>query len=169
MPRNTASYSCSSVSNSTSVPISVFRRNSTPISSNTARRRSMTFFSSLNSGIPKVSRPPISGYLSNTTGLTPLRARISAQPKPAGPAPTIATFLSVHTTLDISGRQPMAKAVSVMYFSTEPIVTAPKPSFRVQSPSHRRSCGHTRPHTSGSELVLWDSSAASIMLPSTTS
>ena len=64
-----------------------------------------------------------------------------------------ATFLSVRITLDMSGRQPMAKAVSVMYFSTEPMVTAPKPSFSVQAPSQRRSCGQTRPQTSGSELV----------------
>jgi len=81
----------------------------------------------------------------------------------------IATFLSVHTTFDISGRQPMAKAVSVMYFSTLPIVTAPKPSLRVQAPSHKRSWGQTLPHTSGSVLVSWHNSAASRMLPSETS
>ena len=103
-------------------------------------------FSSLNSGMPKVSRPPISGFLSNTTGVTPLRTRATEAP---GPAPMMATFLPVGLTLDMSGRQPMAKAVSAMYFSTEPIVTAPKPSFRVQAPSQRRSCGQTRPHTSG--------------------
>ena len=96
-----------------------------PISSKTCRRRAITDFSSLNSGMPKVSRPPISGYRSNTTGFTPLRTRMSAQPRPAGPAPITATFLSVHFTLDISGFQPRAKAVSVMYFSTEPMVTAP--------------------------------------------
>src|SRR5690606_34105306 len=87
-------------------------------------------------------------------------------PMPAGPAPIMATFLSVHTTLDMSGFQPMANAVSVMYFSALPIVTAPKPSLSVQAPSHRRSCGHTRPHTSGSELVWWLSSTASKILPS---
>ncbi|CAI8226210.1 MAG: Uncharacterised protein [Marinobacterium sp. xm-d-530] len=129
----------------------------------------MTSFSSLNSGIPKVRRPPISGLRSKTTGLTPLRARMSAQPRPAGPAPIIATFLSVQLTLDISGRQPMAKAVSVMYFSTEPMVTAPNSSFSVQAPSHRRSCGQTRPHTSGSEFVWCDKVAASNKLPSDTS
>ena len=136
-----------------SVPISTFKRNSTPIPVKISRRRFITSFSILNSGIPKVSKPPISGRLSNTTGFTPLRTRISAQPKPAGPAPMIATFLSVHFTLDISGRQPKAKAVSLIYFSALPMVTAPKPSFRVQAPSHKRSCGHTRPHTSGKVLV----------------
>ena len=125
--------------NSTSLPTSVFSLNSTPMPSNTSRRFASTDFSSLNSGIPKVSRPPISGYLSNTTGVTPLRARMSAAPKPAGPAPMMATRLPVGTTLDMSGFQPMAKAVSVMYFSTLPMVTAPKPSFRVHAPSHKRS------------------------------
>ena len=41
-----------------------------------------------------------------------------------------------------------------MYFSIEPMVTAPRPSFSVQAPSHSRSCGQMRPQTSGSELVL---------------
>jgi hypothetical protein len=53
----------------------------------------------------------------------------------------------------MSGRQPCLTASSVMYFSIEPMVTAPRPSFSVQAPSHRRSCGQTRPQTSGSELV----------------
>ena len=136
-----------------SVPISVFRRNSTPMPVKISRRRFMTSFSILNSGIPKVSKPPISGRLSNTIGLTPLRTKMSAQPKPAGPAPIIATFLFVHFTLDISGRQPKANAVSLIYFSALPIVTAPKPSLRVQAPSHKRSCGQTRPQTSGKVLV----------------
>ena len=153
MPINTASYSLSNCSMVISLPISVLRRNSMPMPVKISRRRFITSFSILNSGIPKVSRPPISGRLSNTTGFTPLRTKISAQPKPAGPAPMIATFLSVHFTDDISGRQPKANAVSLMYFSALPIVTAPKPSFKVQAPSHRRSCGQTRPQTSGKVLV----------------
>ena len=150
---NTASYSPNRSSKVISLPISTLRRNSTPMPSSTSRRRVTTSFSSLNSGIPKVSKPPISGLRSNTIGATPLRTKISAHARPAGPAPMIATRLSVFTTLLMSGRQPMVRAVSVMYFSTEPMVTAPKPSFKVQAPSHRRSCGQTRPHTSGSELV----------------
>ncbi|KPW90454.1 hypothetical protein ALO79_200334 [Pseudomonas syringae pv. castaneae] len=169
MPMNTASYSSSSCSMVTSLPTSVFRRNSIPMPVKTSRRLLSTVFSNLNSGMPKVSRPPISGFLSNTTGVTPPRTRTSAQPRPAGPAPMMATRLPVGLTLDMSGRQPMANAVSVMYFSTEPMVTAPKPSFKVQAPSHRRSCGQTRPQTSGRVLVWWDSSAAWRMLPSATS
>ena len=53
-----------------------------------------------------------------------------------------------------------------MYFSTAPMVTAPKPSFRVQAPSHKRSWGQILPQISGRELVRWDSSAASNKLPS---
>ena len=148
------------------MPISVFKTNSIPISENISWRSAMTSFSSLKDGIPNVNKPPIFSYLSKITGFTPLRTRMSAQPNPAGPAPIIATFLLVLTTLDISGRQPCLKAVSVMYFSMLPIATAPKSSFRVQAPSHNRSCGHTRPHTSGNVLVLLDNSAASKIRPS---
>ena len=62
----------------------------------------------------------------------------------------------------------MSKAFSVIYFSIEPIVTAPNPSFKVQAPSHKRSCGHTLPHTSGRLFVEWHKSAASIIFPSLT-
>ena len=91
---------------------------------------------------------------------------MSAQPRPAGPAPTIATRLPFGWTFDMSGLQPRLSASSVMYFSIAPIVTAPRPSLSVQAPSHKRSCGQMRPQTSGSELVLWDNSAASNRLPS---
>ena len=42
--------------------------------------------------------------------------------KPAGPAPIMATVLSVLTTSDISGFQPSRKASSVIYFSIDPFV-----------------------------------------------
>jgi hypothetical protein len=46
--------------------------------------------------------------------------------------------------------QPLSKAVSPMKASTEPMVTASQPDwFRVQDPSHRRSCGQMRPQISG--------------------
>ncbi|CSI46386.1 Uncharacterised protein [Vibrio cholerae] len=91
---------------------------------------------------------------------------MSAAARPAGPAPMIATFLSVQTTLDMSGFQPISKAVSVMYFSMLPMVTAPKSAFKVHEPSHSLSCGQTRPHTSGRLLVWCAKSAASRMRPS---
>ena len=77
-----------------------------------------------------------------------------------------ATRLSVLTTLERSGRQPISNALSVMYFSMLPMVTAPNLSLRVQAPSHSLSCGQTRPHTSGRLLVWWESSTASRMRPS---
>src|SRR5690606_19712822 len=166
MPRNTASYSASSSSNDTSLPTSTPRRNSTPMPSITSRRFSTTSFSSLKGGMPKVSRPPMRGYLSYTTGVTPLRTSTSAQPSPAGPAPITATRLPVGTTPDMSGRQPALKASSEMYFSMAPMVTAPRPSFSVHAPSHSRSWGQMRPHISGNELVWCESSAASNSLPS---
>jgi len=49
------------------------------------------------------------------------------------------------------------------------MVTAPKPSFNVQAPSHSLSWGQTLPHTSGRLFVEWHSSAASIIFPSFTS
>jgi len=94
--------------------------------------------------------------------------QLVAQDRPAGPAPITATRLPVGVTLPMSGRQPVARAVSTMYFSTAPMVTAPN-SSSVQLPSHRRSCGHTRPQTSGSGLVVWHRVAASWMRFSWTS
>ena len=79
--------------------------------------------------------------------------KMSAQAIPAGPEPTIATFLFFHFLCDKSGFQPISNAFSVIYFSIDPIVTAPKPSFKVHAPSHKRSCGQTRPQTSGRLLV----------------
>ena len=53
----------------------------------------------------------------------------------------------------------MSKAVSVMYFSTAPMVTAPWPDCSMtQLPSHSRSCGQIRPQISGMLLVAEDSS-----------
>src|SRR5579862_6562363 len=66
MPRNTASYTASSSSKGTSAPTSHLRRNSTPMPSMISRRFSTTSFSSLKGGIPKVSRPPMRGWRSNT-------------------------------------------------------------------------------------------------------
>jgi hypothetical protein len=45
-----------------------------------------------------------------------------------------------------------------MCFSTAPMVTASKPFSITQLPSHSRSCGQMRPHTSGMLLVAAASS-----------
>ena len=55
--------------------------------------------------------------------------------------------------------QPCSQAVSVMYFSTEPMVTVPWPACSMtQLPSHSRSCGQMRPQISGKLLVAAASS-----------
>ncbi len=52
--------------------------------------------------------------------------------------------------------QPFSQAVSVMYFSTAPMVTVPWPDCSMtQLPSHSRSCGQMRPQISGKVLVAW--------------
>ena len=71
----------------------------------------------------------------------------------------------------ISGStQPSSHAVSVMNFSTEPIVTAPWPVNSItQLPSHNRSCGQMRPQISGIVDVAFDNSYASRSRPSAVS
>ena len=55
--------------------------------------------------------------------------------------------------------QPSSQAVSVMYFSTAPMVTVPWPDCSMtQLPSQSRSCGQMRPQISGKVLVAWLSS-----------
>jgi hypothetical protein len=53
--------------------------------------------------------------------------------------------------------QPSSQAVSVMNFSTDPIVTAPWPeNSMTQLPSHSRSCGQMRPQISGMVEVAFE-------------
>ena len=53
--------------------------------------------------------------------------------------------------------QPRSQAVSLMYFSIEPIVTVPWVDCSiVQLPSHSRSWGQMRPQISGRLLVAED-------------
>ncbi len=63
--------------------------------------------------------------------------------------------------------QPCSQAVSLMWRSTAPMVTLSQPDCSsTQEPSHRRSCGQMRPHTSGRALVASDSRQASCIRPS---
>ena len=74
---------------------------------------------------------------------------------PAGPAPIIPTdCLSSFFTLN-GFTHPLSQAVSVIYFSIDPMVTVPCPDCSItQFPSHNLSCGHILPQTSGILLVL---------------
>ena len=52
---------------------------------------------------------------------------------------------------------PLSHAVSVIYFSIDPIVTVPCPDCSMtQFPSHNLSCGHILPQISGMLLVELD-------------
>ena len=153
MPVNTASYCDKIFVKVISLPTSIFSLNSTPIPSRIFLLLYTISLSNLNGGIPKVRRPPISSYLSYTTDLIPFLAKTSAQAKPAGPAPIMPTLKFVGFTFDKSGCHPRFNASSVMYFSILPMVTAPKPSFKVHAPSHNLSCGQILPQISGRELV----------------
>ena len=89
-------------------------------------------FFSLNFRYRKLEARQSQGTYRNTTAFTPLRFKTSAAARSGQPAPTIATFINRDAEADPDAGF-IAKAVSVMmYFSTLPMVTAPKPSFSVQ-------------------------------------
>jgi hypothetical protein len=95
---------------------------------------------------------------------------ISAAVSPAGPAPMIPTdWLDRSATMRTGLTQPISHAVSVMNFSTLPIVTAPNPGSITQLPSHNLSCGQMRPQISGIDEVADDASYASSSRPSAVS
>ena len=78
---------------SRSFPNSLLNSTSTPISNILFVVALTMFFSNLNSGIPCESNPPNSSCFSYIVTFIPFLARKAAQVKPAGPPPTIATFL----------------------------------------------------------------------------
>jgi hypothetical protein len=81
---------------------------------------------------------------------------MSAAARPPGPAPMMPTLRGRSTTGRIGLTQPSSQAVSVMYFSTAPMVTVPWPDCSMtQLPSQSRSCGQMRPQISGKVLVAW--------------
>ena len=95
---------------------------------------------------------------------------MSAAASPPGPAPMIPTLSGRSAKGRAGCTQPSSQAVSVMYFSTAPMVTVPWPACSMtQLPSHSRSCGQIRPQISGKVLVAWLSSYASRSRPSAVS
>ncbi len=72
---------------------------------------------------------------------------------PAGPAPMMPTLWGSSRSGVGGVIQPRSQAVSVMYFSTAPMVTLSKPFSMTQLPSQSRSCGQMRPQISGKVLV----------------
>ena len=84
---------------------------------------------------------------------------MSAAASPPGPAPMIPTLSGRSASGRTGCTQPSSQAVSVMYFSTAPMVTVPWPACSMtQLPSQSRSCGQIRPQISGKVLVAWLSS-----------
>src|SRR6201989_3142548 len=82
---------------------------------------------------------------------------------PAGPEPTIATFLPVLTPGGSGFTQPSPKARSAIAHSMVLIVTGWSSRLSVHEASH--GAGQMRPVTSGKLLVVWRLRAASCQLP----
>jgi hypothetical protein len=86
--------------------------------------------------------------------LDPGARSVSAQARPAGPAPMMPTDSGRSSAGRIGFTQPSFQALSVMKRSTEPMVTVPWPACSMtQLPSQRRSCGQMRPVNSGKLLA----------------
>src|SRR5208337_3311640 len=98
----TASYPSSSNNSSidTVFPTTTFVSNSTPIFRIVSICSRITCFGKRNSGIPYTSTPPISCSASNTCTWWPLWIKSPAALNPAGPLPTIATFLRTNAPRD---------------------------------------------------------------------
>ena len=110
--------------------------NRVPSSRSCASRRSRTFFSILNSGMPYRSRPPSRSSRSYTVTSWPARVSCCAAASPAGPEPTTATVLP-DDTIACRGRiRSFSHDTSAIASSTRLIATAP--------PDVRRDRQHAR-------------------------
>ena len=78
----------------------------------------MTDLSSLKSGMPKPSSPPMRLLFSNT-GHRGRRGRAAGGSRPAGPEPTMATFLPVLTAAGCGLTQPFSQALSMIACSID--------------------------------------------------
>ena len=150
-----ASKLSSKVSNFLSFPISQFKVNFIPASINQSILLCIRYLSSLKPGIPYVSSPPAFGSLSNISTSIPALNKYVAVLIPAGPLPTIATFLPILFFVN-TGFIPFSNAVSLICVSIDPIVIAPCVSLSVQSPSQSTSCGQILPNISGNGDVSFD-------------
>ena len=149
--RQTASNSPSNFSTGKSTPTLVLVRKTMPSAAIRSTRRCTTFFSSLNSGMPRVSRPPMYPARSMTVTRCPARFSCWAAAKPEGPDPTTTTFLPVRLAGGSGLIQPFSYPCSTISFSMYSMVTGSALILRTQLAS--QGAGHTRPVNSGKLLV----------------
>jgi len=95
---------------------------------------------------------------SNTVTSWPARASCWAAARPAGPEPTMATFLPVLTRGGCGTTQPCSQPVSMILRSIDLMPTGSLLMPRVQADSH--GAGQMRPVNSGKLLVEWRLSSA---------
>mmetsp|Transcript_53404 Transcript_53404/g.169818 ORF Transcript_53404/g.169818 Transcript_53404/m.169818 type:complete len:240 (+) Transcript_53404:1053-1772(+) len=115
------------------------------------RRCTMSILSVFMLGTPYIMSPPMRSARSYTVTEWPILLSWSAAARPAGPEPTIATFLPVRTAGGRGTIQPFSKPLSMIVHSIDLIVTAGSMMPSTHEPSH--GAGHTRPVNSGKLLV----------------
>ena len=101
-------------SSNLSVPTAVPSSKVTPSAFICSRRRSISGFSSLKSGMPSAIRPPARSFFSKTVTRCPSRASCCAQARPEGPEPITATFLPVRMSGTSGFTQPDFQARSMI-------------------------------------------------------
>ena len=142
----------------TSTPTWELVRNSTPSARIWAMRRSIRVLSSLKSGMPYRSSPPMRSSFSRITTAWPARASCCAHAMPAGPDPTTATRLPVLWAAILGLIQPSSQARSTMAHSMVLMVTGTSSMLRVHEAS--QGAGQILPVNSGKLLVEWSTSIA---------
>src|SRR5690606_15903333 len=134
-----------------SFPTWVLVTNFTPSLRITSTRLSTTHFSSLKSGIPYRSNPPMLLFFSYTVTWCPALFNWAAAAKPAGPEPIIATFFPVLVCGGLGFMYPSSKAFSAIDFSMYSIATGGLLIPKTQELS--QGAGQILPVNSGKLLV----------------
>mmetsp|Transcript_7711 Transcript_7711/g.15991 ORF Transcript_7711/g.15991 Transcript_7711/m.15991 type:complete len:203 (-) Transcript_7711:841-1449(-) len=169
-PTASTTASCSSTSSlgATLSPTLALTTKRTPSAAIRSTRRCTTsVLSVFMLGTPYIIRPPMRSERSYTVTVWPILLSWSAAAMPAGPLPTIATFLPVRSTGGLGTIQPSSNALSMMLASIVLIDTGFSMMPSTHEPSH--GAGHTRPVNSGKLLVSSRRSSASRHLPWCTS
>ena len=113
----------------------------TPALSKSSQISKTTRFGNLKFGIPYVNKQPGASQASKIEAQCPLRTNCYAQANPAGPAPIMATFLPVNSSIGIVTTC-FRRSKLVAKASNEPVGTRKSPFLprtRTHAPSHKRS------------------------------